>query len=102
MIPGTGRPTQFHAVPFEERAPDGKGGKLPYALEYPRLVTSSQILSCVTDLPVVVTLMPRVFRGGSLKRKAHSGNQHDVRLRLEREAQLQQRKKPIPPWMVLC
>lgn len=36
MLPGTGRPTQFHAVPFEERAPDGKGGKLPYALEYPR------------------------------------------------------------------
>ena len=35
MMPGTG-PTQFHAVPFEERAPDGKGGKLPYALEYPR------------------------------------------------------------------
>lgn len=35
MMPGTGRPTQFHAVPFEERAPDGKGGKLPYALEYP-------------------------------------------------------------------
>ncbi|CAF9943747.1 MAG: hypothetical protein ALECFALPRED_001189 [Alectoria fallacina] len=34
-MPGTGRPTQFHAVPFEERAPDGKGGKLPYALEYP-------------------------------------------------------------------
>ena len=28
-------PTQFHAVPFEERAPDGKGGKLPFALEYP-------------------------------------------------------------------
>ena len=27
---------QFHAVPFEEREPDGKGGKLPYALEYPR------------------------------------------------------------------
>lgn len=35
MMPGTGRPTQFHAVPFEERASDGKGGKLPYALEYP-------------------------------------------------------------------
>ena len=35
MMPGTGRPTQFHSVPLEERAPDGKGGKLPYALEYP-------------------------------------------------------------------
>lgn len=35
MIPGTARPTQVHAVPFEERAPDGKGGKLPFALEYP-------------------------------------------------------------------
>ncbi|KAF6219559.1 hypothetical protein HO133_004028 [Letharia lupina] len=35
MMPGTGRPTQFHGVPFEERAPDGKGGKLPFALEYP-------------------------------------------------------------------
>ena len=36
-MPGTGRPTQIHAVPFEERAPDpdGKGGKLPYALEFP-------------------------------------------------------------------
>lgn len=35
MMPGTARPTQVHAVPFEERAPDGKGGKLPFALEYP-------------------------------------------------------------------
>lgn len=102
MIPGTGRPTQFHAVPFEERAPDGKGGRLPYALEYPRLVTSSQILSCVADLCVVITLMPRVFRNGLLKRKAHLANQHDARLRLEREAQLQQKKKSIQPWMVSC
>ena len=31
VMPGT----QFHGVPFEERASDGKGGKLPYALEYP-------------------------------------------------------------------
>ena len=35
MMPGTGRATQVHAVPFEARAPDGKGGKLPFALEYP-------------------------------------------------------------------
>ena len=35
MMPGTGKPTQFHGVSFEERAPDGKGGKLPFALEYP-------------------------------------------------------------------
>ena len=35
MIPGTGRPTQFHGVAVEDRAPDGKGGKLPYALEFP-------------------------------------------------------------------
>ena len=37
MMPGTAaRPTQFHAVPFDERAPDGRGGKLPFALEYPQ------------------------------------------------------------------
>lgn len=36
MMPSTGRATQVHAVPFEERAPDGKGGKLPFALEYPQ------------------------------------------------------------------
>lgn len=35
MMQSTGRATQFHGVPFEERAPDGKGGRLPYALEYP-------------------------------------------------------------------
>lgn len=35
MIQGTGRPTQFHGVAVEDRAPDGKGGKLPYALEFP-------------------------------------------------------------------
>ena len=44
MLPGTGRPTQFHAVPFEERAPDGKGGKLPYALEYPRYFLPSSFI----------------------------------------------------------
>lgn len=31
----TGRPTQFHAVPVEERAVDRNGKKLPYALEWP-------------------------------------------------------------------
>ena len=34
----TGRPTQFHAVPVEERAVDRNGKKLPYALEWPELV----------------------------------------------------------------
>lgn len=36
MMPGAALPTQVHAVPLEERAPDGRGGKLPYALEYPQ------------------------------------------------------------------
>ena len=29
-----GRPTQVHSVPPEERAVDGKGNKLPWALEW--------------------------------------------------------------------
>ena len=33
--PVGGRPTQFHAVPLEERAVDSKGRKLPWALEWP-------------------------------------------------------------------
>lgn len=32
--PDNGRPTQIHAVPWEERAVDSNGNKLPYALEW--------------------------------------------------------------------
>lgn len=35
-----GRPTQFHAVPVEERAVDRNGKKLPYALEWPESASS--------------------------------------------------------------
>ena len=42
----TGRPTQFHAVPVEERAVDRNGKKLPYALEWPESVLP--LLRCRT------------------------------------------------------
>lgn len=34
MANGVGQPTQFHGVPFEERAIDSKGNRLPWSLEY--------------------------------------------------------------------
>lgn len=101
-MPGTGRPTQFHGVPFEERAPDGKGGKLPFALEYPTYQSLPSFITRLTDLRVAVTLMPRVVRNALSKRKAHSANRHDAKLPLEPEVQLQQRKKSTLPWTVFC
>lgn len=35
MAFGGGRPTQIHAVPYEERALDSHGRKLPWAHEWP-------------------------------------------------------------------
>ena len=35
MTFGGGKPTQIHAVPYEERALDSRGKKLPWAHEWP-------------------------------------------------------------------
>lgn len=40
LNPTRGRPTQFHAVPLEERAVDSNGNRLPWALEWHSCVTS--------------------------------------------------------------
>lgn len=51
MAFGGGRPTQIHAVPYEERALDSHGRKLPWAHEWPEYVIHK-----ANDMVVVLTL----------------------------------------------
>ena len=88
------RPMQIHNVPFEERAFDSKGNRLPWALEWPESVAVDPIPSTLSDCSTGDIQM-RGVRSVTLKRKVHLVERISEKDRLEPEQRRRPRKKTL-------
>lgn len=92
-----GRPTQFHAVPVEERAIDSQGKTLPWALEwheYVKLILT--IFKTAEFADVFLENTPiSVIRSGTLTRKEHLANLSGAEGQREARGPLHLRRRKI-------
>ena len=88
------RPMQVHNVPLEERAFDSKGNRLPWALEWPELVTLEYTLLTSSDC-YIGDIQMRGAKSVTLKRKVPLAKRISGKDRQEPEQQHQQRKRTL-------
>lgn len=62
-----GRPTQFHGVPFEERAIDANGNRLPWAYDYPESANFLLTLGSTNTYAAIILQLD--IRNDSQKKK---------------------------------
>ena len=93
---GPAVPTQFHAVPENERAVDANGKRLPWSLEWPELVLTAPRFVNIADHITEDTPM-RADKRDSLKKKVPLVNRFDAKDPHVLRGLRHRQRRTIPP-----